>query len=109
MISDPNIRLCISLIPHSALASASRDDNVHAAEFTIYCYCWSFTSSFMVLLKNCRWGEKCFISVVYTVVTDGRGIVVSVVWFSRGLLCEAGREDVKYLATQGSSVAFSKQ
>lgn len=44
----------------------------------------------MVLVKNCRRGEKCYISAVYAVVTDGRGIVVSVVWFSRGLLCEAG-------------------
>jgi len=57
----------------------------------------------MVLVKNCRRGEKCYISVVYALVTDGRGIVVSVVWFSRGLLCEAEGEEVKYLTTQGSS------
>lgn len=60
-------------------------------------------------------GEKSALSALCVRQSEMAGvqgresIVVSVVWFSRGFVCEAGRKEVKYLVTQYSSVAFSKQ
>lgn len=107
LISDSNNRQCLSPIPHINLDSTSRAGNVHVPEYTeTRLLLLLRLHFFMELVKDCGWGKKCCISAVCTVVRDGRGIVVSVVWFSRGLVCGGGR---KFLVTQHTSVAFSKQ
>jgi len=109
MISDPNIA---HLIFCPWLSFACRQ--FHSAQYAIHCYCWSFTS-FMVLVKNCRRGEKCYISAVCRSHRwKGHCCIYGLVFERVTLRGGAGEEEeeeeeVKYLATQGSSVAFSKQ